>query len=157
MRPLQLVYPAGWRLEREEGRTEPYQQIRLVGARNAEETYTAFIAIRVRPLRTANGFYSRVEDLVRHYTDRLLERARVEGPRAIRVAGVPAEEFIVSYTIPPGYHAAGWHLADIPVTMRTIFFEHGPRCYELVYSADTREYARHEAAFTELLNSLQIR
>ncbi|MBI4342797.1 MAG: hypothetical protein HY599_05470 [Candidatus Omnitrophica bacterium] len=155
-RPLQLVSPAGWRLERERGRTEPYHQIRLVGARNAEDTYTAFISIRVRPLREAGGFYAHVGELVRHSIDRRLEGARVEGPRAVRVAGVPAEELIVVYTIPALRHHAGAKPADIPVTTRSMFFERGSSCYELVYSADTREYARHEAVFTRLLESLRV-
>lgn len=153
---MALQYPAGWRMEYEEGRTEPYQQIRLVGPRNEEDTYTAFIAIRVRPRRSEGGWYERVEELVSQSAEHVVEGSVVDGPRAVQVAGLAAEELLVSLTITPRPQH-GLPPLPIPVQSRAVFFEREGAYYEIVYSADAREFARHEQALADLLESFPER
>ena len=148
--------PAGWRMEREEGRTETYHEVRFLGPRNGEDTYTAFMAIRARPLRAAQGWSAHIEELMRQTADGAVEGAVVDGPHPARVAGVPAQEVTVSATIVPPTPHGGQRL-PVPLKTRALFFEQGDMGYEVVYGADAREYARSEPAFTALLDSFVIR
>ena len=152
---LALVYPATWRVETERGRLERYRKIRLLGYRNQANTYTAFIAIRSRPLQAAGGFHEHVGGLLRRYTSRLLTGTVIERQRTMPVGGTPAADLVVSYTIPPLTRHGG-PIVEIPVKTRTVFLTRGSYAYELVYSADAREYAQHEPVFTRLLETLRF-
>ena len=153
--PLNVQYPVGWRVEHDQGRRESYQQVRLIGPRNAEDTYTAFIAIRVRPRQEEGGWYERIEDLMRQTMDHTVEGSTVDGPRAAQVAGLPAEELVVSSTLTlrPEH---GLRPGPIPVKSRAVFFARERAFYEVVFSADAREYAPLEPEFDEMLRSFVI-
>ena len=152
----QFAIPAGWQVERDDGRRETYQQVRLLGPRNQEDTYTAFMAIRVRPLRAEAGWYEHIAELVRQEADGALEGSLVDGPHPVRLAGLPAQELTVSVTLrPPAHHE--FPPGEVPLITRAVFFEHDHAGYEIMYSADAREYARYEPAFTALLDSFVIR
>ena len=153
--PSAFLYPASWSIREERGRLEPSVQLRLLGVRNGEDTYTCFISIRSRPVQAAGGLSLHITDLIRQHTERLLEGAIIDDRHATHIAGLPAEELTVSYTIPPLYHQGLKPLA-IPVTTRTVLLERGGYGYELVYSADAREYARYEPVFNRVLASLQF-
>ena len=153
---LSLAYPSQWRLTEEAGSRERYVQMRLLGPRNAEDTYTANITVRgVVP----GGEGTVVEDLderVRRYADELLDGTTVESIQPTSLQHAEARDLLVSFTVPPLFHP-GFKSLPIPVKTRTVFLRRGAYLYEVIYSADAREYAAHAPAFERVLASLRFR
>ena len=151
---VSLSYPRSWRLVEERGRAEPYAAVRLLGPRNAEDTYTAYITVRGSLLPPA----TRADDAdgpAARYLARLIDGTAVESDTRRRQWGTEVRDLTVAYTVPP-LHRAGLRPLPIPVRTRTLFLRRGDHAYEIAYSADAREYASHLAAFDELLTSLRF-
>jgi hypothetical protein len=117
--------------------------------------------VRSRPSRENGGPYESAEALMQRYRELLPEGARVDQNDVRQLAGRPAHNLVVSYTIPPRrFHvqsAESTPTLEIPVTTRTLFLEHGSRLYELVYSADARDYRRFAVVFERLLETITFR
>ena len=150
---LRFVYPSAWRLTEEQGTLEPYAELRLLGPRNEEDTYTA--SITVRAIRPADDPALPLEVRVREYRDHLPDGAVVERHAARKLEQAPAEDLAVSWTVPPLFRS-GLKPLPIPVKTRAVLFRRGPYLYELIYSADARDYAAHEPVFERLLASLRF-
>lgn len=153
--PVRFTYSADWALEESQGRLEPYRQVRLRGSRNAENTYTAYVTIRRTPLRAQGGRYEALDDAVAAQTAQLPEGAVIELQATRQIGGLRAEELIIAYTIPP-MHRAGLRAVAIPVRTRTILLQEGTSLYELVFSADAREYASQAAVLDQVLEHLEL-
>lgn len=152
---LTFQYPAAWRLQEERGKVDKYRQVRVLGPRNADATYTCYVTVRSSPQQSHGGKYERVEELVRNYKDHQFVGSVVEVDRRKTVAGVSAYDLTVSYTVPP-QHKPNLKPIPIPVKTRTVFLEKSPYLYELRYSADAREYGQHSQAFERLLKTLRF-
>ena len=150
-----LIYPAQWRLTEERGRQEPYTQVRLLGPRNAEDTYTAYITVRGVLPDPEGGPEESLDERVRRYTDTLLEGTAIESVQPTAFEQGQARELVVSVTIPPLFRS-GLKPLPIPVKTRTVFLRRGRAYYEIAYSADAREYAAHLQVFERLLASLRF-
>ena len=154
--PVTFHYAKGWRLREEQGTVETYRGVRLLGARNPDDTYTAYVVVRAFPLAASDGgHYSSAHLFVNHTLTHLPSGAVVESQGAREVAGLAAYEVLMSYTIPP-LHYAGLHAIQIQVRTRTLVLERPPYLYEVAYSADAREYPRYASTFERLLASLQF-
>ena len=153
--PIVFRYPIAWQLQQEQGTVERYQQVRVLGPRNREDTYRCYLTIRSSPLERDGGKFDTRDALVKHYTDHLFTGASIDGDRERQVAGVPARDLTVSYTIPPLYQH-GLKAIEIPVKTRTVVLQLHDHLLELVYSADQREYAEYAEAFDELLAAFRV-
>jgi hypothetical protein len=152
---IAFSYPDAWKAQEERGRLEPYRQVRLRGPRNQADTYTAYIIVRSRPSGDDEGSYESVEALMQRYRELLPEGTSVDQDDVRQLAGSAARDLIVSSTIPKRHRHV--ESPEIPVTTRTVCLEHGHRLYELVYSADAREYPRFVSVFERLLDTLEFR
>ena len=98
---------------------------------------------------------------MQHYRELLPEGARVDHDEVRQLDWRAAHDLVVSYTIPPRRFHAGLPGSapslEIPVTTRTLFLENGSRLYELVYSADARDYRKFVSVFERLLETLAFR
>jgi hypothetical protein len=153
---LSLAYPSDWRLTEEAGRREPYAQLRLLGPRNAEDTYTAYIAVRGVAPEAERGAGESLDERVRRYADELLDGATIESVQPASLQQAEARELVTLFTVPPLFRS-GLKPLPIPVKTRAVFVHRGPYRYELIYSADAREYAAHAPAFDRVLASLRFR
>lgn len=153
---LSLVYPSDWRLTEEAGRRERYAQLRLLGPRNAEDTYTAYIAVRGVAPDAESGAGESLDARVRRYADELLDGTTIESVQPASLQQAEARELVASFTVPPLFRS-GLKPLPIPVKTRAVFVHRGPYRYELIYSADAREYAAHAPAFDRVLASLRFR
>ena len=154
--PVSFEYPSDWRLMEERGVTESYHAVRLLGPRNADDTYTAYFVVRAFPVQPPGSRYADQRALVSHILTHLPDGASVD-PQATRpLDGASADEWTVEYTIPPLHHV-GRKAVKIPVKTRTVVVQRGPLLYEIAYSADERNYEAHLPAFEGLLSSLQFR
>ena len=153
--PVAFRHPAAWRLQEERGRIDAYREVRLLGARNDDKTYTSSFVVRSAPLRSAGGRYGSLQELVAAYTTSGLHGGILLTEQSQTVAGVPAMDLIFSYRIPPLHHR-GLVPKEIPVTTHAVLLEHDGRLYELLYSADTRDYNRFTGEFDELLRSFRF-
>ena len=154
--PVFFEYPSDWRLTDERGAVETYHAVRLQVSRNAEDTYTAYLVVRAFPVQPPGSRYATQRTFVNHLLANLPDGASADPQTTRPVTGVVADDFTVTYTIPPLHHA-GRKAVKIPVKTRTVVVEHGPFLYELAYSADERDYDAHLFAFEGLLSSLQFR
>ena len=154
--PVSFEYLTYWRLTEERGTVEPYRAVRLQGLRNADGTYTAYMVVRAFPVQPPGSPYADQRAFVARLLTNLPDGASMDPQTTRSVAGVGADDFTVTYTIPPLHHA-GRKAVKIPVKTRTVVLEHGPFLYELAYSADERSYGTHLADFEDLLSSLQFR
>ena len=152
---VRLIYPAQWRLTEERGRQEPYTQVRLLGPRNAEDTYTAYITVRGVLPDPGGGPGESLDERVRRYIDTLLEGTAIESVQPTAFEPGEARELVISVTIPPLFRS-GLKPLPIPVKTRTVFLRRGRAYYEIAYSADAREYAAHLQVFERLLASLRF-
>lgn len=152
---LSFVYPADWRLTTETGARERYVQLRLLGPRNAEGTYTAYITVRGVPPDAEGGAMESLDEWVTRYTNQLLEGAAVESIETGQLQDAETRDLVVSFTVPPLFRS-GLKPLPIPVKTRTVFLQHGSSRYACSYSADAREYAAHVQVFDWVLASLRF-
>jgi hypothetical protein len=153
--PVSVVYPARWRLTEEAGVHEGYEQIRLQGPRNQEDTYTAYITVRGRLLPEADRTDAALDAWIRGYVSGALEGSGTESDTELLLADAPARDLVSSITVPPLFRQ-GLQPLEIPITTRMVVCRRGAYLYELVYSADSREYDRHAPVFARLLTSVRF-
>ena len=153
---VSLEYPGKWMLQEEQGKMEFYQGVRMLGPRNADDTYAAYVSVRGFPLRAFGGSYEDLHALVEHYKIHAPRDSRIVSESPRKVAGAAGRDLTFSFTIPPLHHKGIKALA-IPVKERKVFVEHSPYLYELTYSADSREYDRYAEAFEHLLKTLRLK
>ena len=153
---VEFRYPAGWRLQEERGTIEVYSEVRLLGPRNRDDTYTCTIAVRGSPAKAYGGKHETLSDVVKNFTSHLFKEANILSEKDRVVAGTRAKELTVSYTIPP-LHLPSLQAMEIPVKARALFLEKEPYFYELIYSADAREYDLHADAFEQLIKTFRFR
>lgn len=151
-----FAYPEGWSLDEERGTMEAYREVRVRGPRNADDTYTSYLAVRASPLKTAGGPFATTADAVEHYMSRLPAGAVVASRETRVVAGLTADDLTVDYTLPP-LHLHGLKPTAIPIKTRTVFLERGSYLYELILSADAREFPRQAETFERLVATVRFR
>lgn len=150
---VSLEYPEGWSLSEEHGQVERYELVRLLGPRNQDESYSCYLSVQGAPTQAFGGKWQGREDLAQNYLSHLHQGAQVLETRETIIAGIPAKDITVFYTMSPWRHQ-GLKAVDIPIKARTLILERGPYVYQLIYSADAREYDRYADAFERLLNTL---
>ncbi len=152
---VRFQYPEGWVLREERGQVERYRQVRIMGPRNHEDSYTCYLSVLAAPLQDAGGRFPNTEAFVQNYTSHLAQGATVVSSQPISVDRTKATELIATYTMPPWHHQ-GVKAIAVPVKVRTVVLEQPPYLYQLTYSADAREYDAHAAAFEQLLTTFQL-
>jgi hypothetical protein len=153
--PLSVIAPSGWRLIEEAGAHDAYEQIRLQGPRNADATYSAYITIRGQVLPEADRTEGAVDDWVDAYLSEALEGRAIESDQPRMLQDAPARDLVMSVAVPPLFRSGLKPLA-IPVTTRIVVCRLGPRLFELIYSADAREYDQHAPVFERVLTSIRF-
>jgi hypothetical protein len=153
---VRFDYPRGWRLRQERGAIDAFVSVRLLGPRNARDTYTAYIVVRGSPLQAQGGLYAGAGAFVARFLETAPPDALVESRVVTPVDGHPAEDLTLSYSIPPFSHA-GLAPVRTRVKTRTLVLERPAHLYELIYSADAQDYEAHAAAFARVLESLRFR
>ena len=153
--PVQFDYPAVWLLQEERGTVEPYRQVRVRGQRNADDTYTCFMAVRISPVKSQGGRYHDTLERVRALRELSISGQTTVSDHPLRVAGLPATEVRATLEI-PAQHKPELKAIAIPVKTTTIVLQHGTNLYELQYSCDAREYDRYANAFRRLVRSFRL-
>lgn len=152
---ISFHYPAGWAQHEEAGRGEPFRQVRFMGPRNREDSYTCYFAVMGAPLTAAGGKHRSAVAFIEHYTSHLPPEAKILQSRQTVVDGMPATDLLISYVQPPWHHV-GLKAIDIPITTRTVILERGSTLFQLSYSADAREYDAQAQAFEELVTTFRF-
>ncbi len=150
---LTFEYPGNWPAGVEVGRGESYWQVVILGPRNAEDSYNPGLTVRSMPVQ-AGGRYADVPSLVdarrNQYAASPQFRMLEDAPYA--VAGVSGWHLIFTYVVP--LPPSSINAKPTPLQTRLVIFSLGGTLYELVYSADAREYAAHQGVFAHLLQSI---
>jgi len=153
---VRFQYPAGWSLQEEQGQQQPFRQVRIMGPRNADETYRCYLAVLATPMAAAGGAHASVEEMARQYAGHLQRDAQVVASQDASLAGAKGRDLTVSYTQSAwrfhGVHQPG----PVPVKVRTLLLQKGATLYQLTLSADAREYERYAPVFERLLRSFQF-
>ncbi len=152
---VRFEYPGQWKLYEERGKVETYRQVRMLGPRNHDDTYTAYFSVWGSPLKSSGGRHENLDGLVTHYKSHLLSETQMLSEQPLTVGGKRAVEVMVSYTMPPIHHK-GLKAMAVPVKTLTVFLEYSPYLYELTYSADAREYEQSAKAFQRLLKTFHL-
>ena len=152
---VRFEYPRTWSLREEHGQIDVYRLVRLLGPRNQDDSYTAYIAIQGAPLKDAGGKFQHLEEAVASYTSHLAPGATLVSSTSTQVAGAPAQDLFVTYTM-PSWHHRGLKAVEIPIKARAVFVALGPYLYHLSYSADAREYDRHAEVFEQALRTFRV-
>jgi hypothetical protein len=145
---VRFRHPDDWRLSTERGAIDTYQAIRLHGPWNRGGTYAAVITIR----SVEDGAAEPADAAVERWLAVLPEGASIEAQTVRQVAGLPAQDVTVAYTVPP-LHVHGHAPVDIPVKLRLVVLQRPPHRYELTFSADAREYLAYTQLFEQLVAS----
>lgn len=148
-------YPEGWIVQEERGQVERYTQVRIMGPRNHDDSYSCYLAVQGLPLQALGGKFHTADEFVRNYTTHLIEGATLVSERKTTISDVSATDLVVSYTLPPWHHR-DLKPVEVPVKTRTVILEKSPYLYQLTFSADAREYDLHANAFDRLLNSFRV-
>ena len=152
---VRFEYPRAWSVREEQGTIEVYRLVRLLGPRNQDDSYTTYVAIQGAPLKEAGGKFQNLAEAVASYTTHLMPGATLVSSTSTQVAGAPAQDLLVTYTMPPWHHR-GLRAVEIPIKARAVFVELGPSLYQLSYSADAREYDRHADVFEQALRTFRV-
>ena len=153
---IQLEYPTGWRLQEEQGQLDAYRQVRFLGPRNPDDTYTCYVSVRGSPVKSHGGKYESVAELMASYRQYSFRDAKIELERPRTVADQKSQGMTATFTIPP-LHKPGLKAIPIPVKTRILFLERASYLYELIYSVDLREYDRHAEPFERLVRTFRFR
>jgi hypothetical protein len=152
---LELEYPQTWRVEKERGKIDTYEQIRLMGPRNEADTFSALISVRVYPIKSESSRFAGVDAFIAHYTQHLPKDAQIEQAEQSTLAGVPAQVRIVSFII-PALHRMGLKGLPIPVKTKILVLQRGLSLLEVTCSSDAGEYAKQQSIFEHVLSSLRL-
>ena len=150
-------YPGNWVKGVDRGAHEPYWQVVMLGPRNAEDTYSASLTVRLLPSASVGGQFKNLDALVKERKRRQSRNSGftvvLEGP--LQVAGTPAQELLYSIVVPlstPARKAAPAVLQSHEVRLSV-----RGHLYELIYTADQRDFEAYHKVFTHLLESVTLR
>ena len=152
---VSFSYPEQWPLHEEHGKMEPYQAVRIMAPRNAEDTYTSHISVQGSPLKPQGGKFESAEERVDHYKQHLLPDAEIIAEAQREVGGLKATDLVASYTISAILHK-GIKAAAVHIKERKIVMASPSYLYEVSYTADQREYDRYADVFDQLVKSFQV-
>lgn len=160
---VEFEYPSGWKILEDEGKIDAYNQVFVKGPRNAADTFTSTVVVCALPARSAQskGRFDTVQHLRENYTTHLYRDPKFLETSNTSIQGRPAESVAAAYTLPP----AGARLpqgpspknVETPMRARAFFTRDGDVLYQFIYSADSREFARHEAEFEHLVRSVRFK
>lgn len=148
-------YPEGWVLHEEQGQVERYKQVRIVGVRNRENSYSCYFSVQEFPLKSYGGMYQSADELLHRYTDHLPEGAKTT-VNPITLSGLRAMDIRAEYLSPPWRHQ-GLKAIEVPIKTRVVILGKDPYFYQISYSVDAREYDLYADAFDHLLRTFRIR
>ena len=158
--PFTFDYPVGWSAGEEQGKHSPYQQVLVLGPRNAQDTYTAGFIVRLLPTKAAGGTHANADELVHWRRTQVVREDTYEWVKdqPIELLGMKGTEleFRSEMKLPP-HGTQGGTAIPTSVTTRAIVLSHGNRLVELQYSADAHDYERYRPAFEHLLSSLRLK
>jgi hypothetical protein len=143
-------YPAGWKARKGSGRLDRFDQVLILGPRNADDTYTTALVVTASPPKAKGGRFAGAREAAEHQVATLPSGGQTVARSAARVDGAGAVDVTVRYVIPP-LRLKGLKPKEIPVRTRSAYFEKGGRIFELSYTADEREFDAHAAAFDRLV------
>ncbi len=152
--PVAFEYPKGWPLDIEQGKIDPYQQIRIMGPQNSEDSYHSYLVVLRAPLQ-AEGKYSGTDAFLQNYKDHQLRRSEVLWERKATLGGLEAKDLLVQYTMPAWRHK-DLHAPEVPVKTRIIVTSDRNYLYQLMYSADAREFDTHAKTFEHLIETFRL-
>lgn len=152
---LRFEYPSDWLLQEESGRMEAYWQVRCMGPRNTDGTYSSYLSVRSSPLAGFEGKHAGAAALLKQRKTRTTgSTVDHEGPR--KIGGLSGRELTLSFTL-PALHHKGLTVKPTQVKERMVAVERSPYVYELIYSADAADYDRNKDVFEHLLKTLQFK
>jgi len=154
--PLMFEYPENWKVGAEARPAGPYQQVIILGPRNALDTYSAGLVVRELRTRQDGGSYADAGELVERRRRQYQAAAEFAllTDRPLSLGGAPGHELEFEYTtrLP--------HPHSVPrlttVKTRVVVMEHAGKLYELSYSADRQDYERHQPVFAHLLDTVRF-
>ena len=152
--PFTFEYPRQW-VAGEEERSGPhsYQQVVILGPRNAQDTYTAGLTIRVLPTKQAGGEYDDLQALVQWRRAQYLhaEALKWNQDKPVQLQELRGQEleFQFEVKLPKGSERT-------TLLTHLVVLAHGERFFEFSYSADAHEYDRYHQTFDHLLQSVRL-
>ncbi len=152
--PMAFEYPQDWPLDTEQGKIEPYRQIRILGPRNNENSYRSYFIVLRAPLQ-ADGKYKSVADFLKNYKEHLMRRSEVLSEGKTKLGGMEAQEMLAQYTM-PAWHHQDLNAPEVPVKTRIVVASDNNYLYQLMYSADAREFDAHTKTFERLIETFHL-
>jgi hypothetical protein len=144
--PCTFLYPAGWDIREivEDG----YVEIFILGPVSRAGSYSTSLSVGVTraagqtPLEAANTLISKY---------RVAFKARERGPFSVTVAGRPAVEVEIVYSMLLPLNSL--NAKQTPIRERRIFLEESNQLYQLDYTAPEEDYETWLGAFHTLVES----
>jgi hypothetical protein len=149
-------YPQNWQVGEERRQQPPFQQLIILGPRNAADSYTAGIIVRVLPVKARGGEYASLQELAAWRRTQYASASGVQFTRDEVVSrfGGEGRELELQYGARVGRQTAG----TSPITLKHHFVmvARGDTLYEFAFSADALEYDLYHPAFARLLESIRF-
>ncbi len=152
---LSFNYPRIWSLAEDKRKIETYTQLTIKGPRNTDDTYTSAFVLRAYPVKKNGGRFESALQTKKNYTDYLYPDPKILSDTATRVSNVEALDVSAAYIAPKSFFK-GFVSKAIPVQQRSLFFEKDEILYQVMYTADQREYPKYIEEFEHLLKSLRF-
>jgi hypothetical protein len=130
--------------------------VRLQGPRNADDSYTAYMVVRAAPVEANGGRFESASAFAEYLAKLGLPGEVVEHEGMTGFAETLAHDQTVSHTIGPLHHP-GKRSVEVPVRTRMLVLEHDESIYEVIYSADARDFSASLPVFERLLETFEWR
>lgn len=153
---LSFQHPQSWRPQEETGTVERYQQVRLLGPRNREDTFSAVLSVAGFPTRDLGGGYEGLADFYKNYREHLPPGSHVTHTTDRPVAGQKAYDLTYSFQAPRIPHHHDMPKEQIQVRTRALFLQNGAYLYRISYSTDARDYDQNARVLERVLETLQF-
>jgi hypothetical protein len=152
-----FLYPADWQAIEIKGKEKAYTEVFIRGPRNAENTYSLSLVVRVMPISEKEGRWVDLKAVAADYVAKskglagFREVSRAEG----RLADVEAIEIEMGYMMPLPLNAVNPKKTQI--IERKVFLKRGSYFYELAYTAVEEDYYKYLDAFRNASRTLEFR
>ena len=149
-----FLYPRAWHAREIKGSN--YDEVFVAGPRNAENTFTLALIVRVTIARDQNGKQTPLENFIAEYLTKLhaAQGFELRAQSSGKLANVRATEIEITYTtlLPPNNINA----TRTQIMERRIFLQRENRIYEMIWRATAPDYEQSLGVFKRVVQTFEF-
>ena len=146
-------HPADWKPTDDEGKIDRYSQIIVLGPKTQEDSYRPSFVVRGVPVKgSEGGWFDSLEKFKMNHLIHVYKDRQIVAENKTPVAQIESEDIVYTHTIPAS-HIHNFQHPEFHVKSRVLFFRDSHQFYQIIYSADVKQFDLYQEDFDHLLES----